>query len=61
MGKETVLGQGSTNFAVLLKRIIDGGFNGPLIIEREILPGPEQEQDIKDAVALIKSIAKGVN
>ena len=58
-GRETVLGEGSTNFAVLLKRLIDGGFNGPLIIERELPPGPEQEKDIKEAVALIKSIVKG--
>ena len=55
-GKETVLGAGSTNFAVLLKRLIDGGFNGPLIIERELQPGPEQEKDITEAVKLIKSI-----
>lgn len=59
MGKETVLGEGSTNFTALLKRLVSGGFNGPLIIEREILPGPEQEKDIKEAVALIKSTVKG--
>ena len=58
-GKETVLGAGSTNFTGLLKRLVDGGFNGPCIIERELLPGPEQEKDIKEAVALIKSIIKG--
>ena len=58
-GRETVLGAGSTNFTGLLKRLIDGGFNGPCIIERELLPGPEQEKDIKEAVALIKSIVKG--
>jgi sugar phosphate isomerase/epimerase len=58
-GKETVLGAGSTNFTGLLKRLIAGGFNGPCIIERELLPGPEQEKDIKEAVALIKSIIKG--
>ena len=61
MGKETVLGAGSTNFTALLKRLVAGGFNGPFIIEREILPGPEQEKDIKDAVALIKSTVKGDN
>ncbi|MBE6384187.1 MAG: sugar phosphate isomerase/epimerase [Lentisphaerae bacterium] len=60
MGKETVLGEGSTNFTALLKRLVSGGFNGPLIIEREILPGPEQEKDIQEAVALIKSTIKGV-
>ena len=59
-GRETVLGAGSTRFTALLKRLVDGGFNGPLIIEREIVPGPEQEKDIKEAVALIKSTIKGV-
>lgn len=58
-GKETVLGQGATNFKVLLKRILDSGFNGPLIIERELAPGPEQEKDFRDAVQLIKSVMKG--
>lgn len=58
-GKETVLGQGETNFCVLLKRILDNGFNGPLIIERELAPGPEQEKDFRDAVQLIKSVMKG--
>ena len=60
-GKETVLGEGATNFTMLLKRLVDGGFNGPLIIERELVPGPEQEKDIKDAVALIKSTIQGAN
>lgn len=60
-GKETVLGAGSTEFAVLLKRLIDGGFKGPLIIERELQPGPEQEKDITEAVKFIKSIIKGEN
>ena len=55
-GKETVLGEGQTHFAVLLKRILESGFNGPLIIERELAPGPEQEKDITEAVKLIQSI-----
>ena len=58
-GRETVLGQGATNFKVLLKRVLDSGFKGPLIIERELTPGPEQEEDFKNAVQLIKSVMKG--
>lgn len=58
-GRETVLGEGETNFTVLLKRILDNGFRGPLIIERELTPGPEQEKDITLAVKLIQSIIKG--
>ena len=56
-GKETVLGKGSTHFAELLKKLLSGGFRGPLIIERELPPGPEQEKDIAEAVRLIRNIA----
>ena len=55
-GKETVLGKGSTRFAELLKKMLSGGFRGPLIIERELPLGPEQEKDIAEAVGLIRSI-----
>ena len=55
-GKETVLGKGSTRFAELLKKLLSGGFRGPLIIERELPLGPEQEKDIAEAVGLIHSI-----
>lgn len=58
-GKETVLGKGSTNFCTLLKRLQKGGFTGPLIIERELPLGPEQEKDIAEAVQLIKSTIEG--
>lgn len=54
-GSETVLGQGGTNFTALLKRLQAVGFDGPLIIERELAPGPEQEKDISEAVKLIYS------
>ena len=56
MGKETVLGEGSTGFVCLLKRLTCGGFSGPCIIEREIVPGPEQEEDIRNAVSLLRSV-----
>ncbi|MBQ6470858.1 MAG: sugar phosphate isomerase/epimerase [Victivallales bacterium] len=53
---ETVLGKGATNFAELIKFLLGKGFTGPLIIERELPPGPEQEKDIAEAVLYIKSI-----
>ena len=59
MGREVELGTGKTGFTGLLKRMIAGGFNGPLIIEREIPPGPEQEKDIQKAAMLIHSVIKG--
>ena len=59
-GRETPLGKGSTNFAALLKRLVDSGFRGPLIIERELPPGPEQEKDVAEAVQFLNSIVKGL-
>ena len=58
-GKETVLGEGATQFADLLKSLLSSGFAGPLVIERELPLGPEQEKDIAEAVMFIKSIIKG--
>ena len=58
-GRETVLGKGSTRFAGLLNKLLAGGFGGPLIIERELPLGPEQEKDIAEAVIYIKSIIRG--
>ena len=59
-GRETPLGKGSTNFAALLRRLLDSGFRGPLIIERELPPGPEQEKDIAEAVQLLNTTTKGL-
>ena len=59
-GRETVLGRGSTHFAELLKKLLSGGFRGPLIIERELPPGPEQEKDVADAVRLVRDIAESL-
>ena len=59
-GKETVLGKGSTHFTGLLEKLLKGGFGGPLIIERELPLGPEQEKDIADAVKLIKSVVNSL-
>lgn len=59
-GKETVLGQGAVDFTGFLQDALRNNFNGPLIIERELPFGPEQENDVKNAVQYIKSIIKGV-
>ena len=60
MGRETPLGKGSTNFAALLRCLVDSGFRGPLIIEREILDEAEQKKDIAEAVRFLNSIVKGL-
>ena len=54
--RETVLGHGATHFSELLRFLLGKGFSGPLIIERELPPGPEQEKDIAEAVRYIRSI-----
>jgi sugar phosphate isomerase/epimerase len=58
-GRETPLGKGSTHFSALLGRLLDSGFCGPLVIERELPPGPEQERDVAEAARFLLSIVKG--
>lgn len=58
-GRETPLGRGSTGFAQILGRLLGSGFRGPLVVERELPPGPEQERDVAEAAKFLKSIAKG--
>ncbi|MBR4415206.1 MAG: sugar phosphate isomerase/epimerase, partial [Victivallales bacterium] len=58
-GQETPIGKGDTNFANLLKSLLARGFGGPLIIERELPLGPEQEKDVAEAVIFIQNIIKG--
>lgn len=56
-GKETPLGKGDTRFAECLRKLYSvNGFRGPLIVEREILPGPEQDADIRSAVQFLKEL-----
>ena len=59
-GRETPLGRGSTNFAALLGRLLDSGFRGPLIIERELPAGPARDKDIAEAARFLTSIVKGL-
>lgn len=55
-GRETPLGKGGTQFAKQLKTLMDAGFTGPLIIERELKPGPEQEKDVAEAIQFLKEL-----
>lgn len=57
-GRETPLGQGDTDFVNVLKSLLDMGFRGPLIIEREIAPSLAWKADLANAVALLKGIKK---
>jgi L-ribulose-5-phosphate 3-epimerase len=55
LGVETPLGSGDTRFAELMSQLVKQGFRGPLIIERELPPGPEQERDVAAAIAWLKA------
>lgn len=57
-GKETVLGQGDTHFIDIMGDLLRRGFRGPLIIERELPPGPVQRKDVADAIQLLLKIRK---
>ncbi len=55
LGKEVPVGEGMVNFPVLIRRLKKIGFNGPIIIEREI-SGEKQIQDIKRAVGFLSGL-----
>lgn len=61
-GKETVLGEGDTNFFPLLDSILARGFRGPLVIEREIPYGEARNKDLTEACAKLFALrSKYVN
>ncbi len=53
LGLETALGEGGVRFDLLIRRLKEKGFTGPLTIEREI-SGPQQKEDIKKAIAILE-------
>jgi L-ribulose-5-phosphate 3-epimerase len=55
LGEEVALGQGKVNFPRLVARLKELGYDGALTIEREI-SGPEQEQDIRSAIAQLSAL-----
>lgn len=56
MGRETPLGKGDTKFGEVMEKLYGAGFRGPLIIEREIPPGPEQDADIRSAMTYLHEL-----
>ncbi|MBE6557225.1 MAG: sugar phosphate isomerase/epimerase [Ruminococcaceae bacterium] len=55
LGKEQPLGQGKVNFPVLVAKLKELGYDGTLIIEREI-KGDEQIRDIKMAKDMLEEL-----
>ena len=53
LGIEVPLGEGEANFPLLIPRLKEKGFKGPITIEREI-KGPKQKEDILKAVKFLE-------
>lgn len=59
LGKEVPVGEGLVNFPLLMRRLKSKGFDGPIIIEREI-SGEKQIEDIKKAIEFFSKIIQSV-
>ena len=55
LGREVPIGQGKVNFPVLVRRLKEAGYHGPLTIEREI-EGAEQTRDILASKAYLEKL-----
>jgi sugar phosphate isomerase/epimerase len=53
---EKPIGQGRVNFPAFIAKLKENSFDGPIIIEREIPEGPEQENDILNAKILLEKL-----
>ena len=56
LGDQTPLGEGDTHFVTLIRKMIDKGFRGPLILERETPHDENHFSDQKKAVNLLKQL-----
>ena len=55
LGEETVVGHGKVNFPLFIERLKEIGYNGTLIIEREIW-GEQQIKDINDTKIYLEEL-----
>lgn len=55
LGREVKVGEGKVNFPEFIKKLREVGYNGSLIIEREI-SGPQQAEDIKETKIYLESL-----
>ncbi|MGC9360623.1 MAG: sugar phosphate isomerase/epimerase family protein [Anaerolineae bacterium] len=58
LGEEKPVGEGRVGFERLVPKLLSYGYEGAWIIEREI-SGPQQEEDIRKARALMEDILQG--
>lgn len=59
-GKEVQIGQGQVNFAYLLQKMKDAGFDGDITIEREIKEGPERDRQILEEKVYLEELIKNL-
>ena len=55
LGKEVPIGEGKANFPVLIKRLKELNYTGPITIEREI-SGPRQMEDIRNSKTYLERL-----
>lgn len=55
LGKETPIGEGKVNYPAFIAKLKEIGYNGPIIIEREI-SGEQQIADIKKAKEYLETL-----
>ena len=55
LGEETIVGKGKVNFPLFIARLKEIGYNGTLIIEREIW-GEQQIKDINDTKIYLEEL-----
>ncbi|TWT75582.1 Xylose isomerase-like TIM barrel [Posidoniimonas polymericola] len=59
-GQETPLGEGDVDFPAFLRTLQEGGYRGPLTIEREIPQEPERQRaEIAAAIAFLNQLLSG--
>ena len=59
LGREVQVGEGKVRFPEFMKRLIEIGFDGPLVIEREIREGEQLNRDIRETVENLERWMKG--
>ena len=59
-GKEVQIGQGQVDFAYLLQKMKDAGFDGDITIEREIAEGPERDRQILEEKVYLEALIKNL-
>jgi len=54
LGREVQVGSGKVNYPEFLRKLKSLGFDGEMVIEREIREGEEQNRDIRETVANLR-------